>query len=108
MLGKAMELCSANFGVLNTYDGKLFHTGATYGLPPDYDEYRRKQPLDYGPGTAPARLLQGEAFVEIDDLLDSAPIETAIPTAERWSISEARAACSPCPCSRTTASSAMS
>ena len=71
MLGKAMELCSANFGVLNTYDGKLFHTGATYGLPPDYDEYRRKQPLDYGPGTAPARLLQGEAFVEIDDLLDS-------------------------------------
>jgi GAF domain-containing protein len=71
MLGKAMELCSANFGVLNTYDGKLFHTGATYGLPPDYDEHRRKQPLDYGPGTAPARLLQGEAFVEIDDLVDS-------------------------------------
>ena len=71
MLAKAMQLCSANFGVLNTYDGKQVHTAATYGLPPAYDEYRRKQPLDYGPGTAPARLLQGEPFVEIDDLLES-------------------------------------
>ena len=71
MLGKAMQLCSANFGVLNTYDGKLFVTAASYGLPPAYDEYRRKQPLEYGPGTAPVRLLQGEPFVEIDDLLES-------------------------------------
>jgi GAF domain-containing protein len=71
MLGKAMQLCSANFGVLNTYDGKLFHTAATYGLPPAYDEHRRRQPLDYGPGTAPARLLQGEPVVEIEDLLES-------------------------------------
>ncbi len=68
MLAKAMQLCSANFGVLNTYDGKLFTTAATYGLPPAYEEYRRRQPLEYGPGTAPARLLQGEPFVEIDDL----------------------------------------
>ncbi len=71
MLAKAMQLCSANFGVLNTYDGKLFHSAATYGLPPAYDEYRRKQPLDYGPGTAPARLLQGEPMVEIDELLET-------------------------------------
>ncbi|SHM01147.1 GAF domain-containing protein [Bradyrhizobium lablabi] len=71
MLGKAMQLCGAAFGVLNTFDGAMFHTAATYGLPPAYDEYRRKQPLDYGPGTAPARLLQGEPTVEIYDLLDS-------------------------------------
>ena len=71
MLRKAMQLCSANFGVLNTYDGKAFHTAATYGLPPAYDEYRRKQPQEYGPGTAPARLLQGEPFVEIGDLIES-------------------------------------
>ena len=68
MLAKAMQLCSANFGVLNTYDGTRFATAATYGLPPAYDEYRRRQPLEYGPGTAPARLLQGEPFVEIDNL----------------------------------------
>jgi two-component system NtrC family sensor kinase len=71
MLGKAMQLCGADFGVLNTFDGNVFHTAATYGLPPAYDEYRRKQPLDYGPGTAPARLLHGEPIVEIHDLLDS-------------------------------------
>jgi GAF domain-containing protein len=71
MLGKSMQLCGADFGVLNTYDGSRFHTAATYGLPPAYDEFRRRQPLDYGPGTAPARLLQGEPHVEILHLLDS-------------------------------------
>jgi two-component system, NtrC family, sensor kinase len=71
MLGKAMDLCAADFGVLNTFDGELFHTAATRGLPPAYDEYRRNQPLEYGPGTAPARLLQGEPIVEIPDLRES-------------------------------------
>ncbi len=71
MLSKAMQLCGADFGVLNTFDGELFHTAATRGLPPAYDEYRRSQPLEYGPGTAPARLLQGEPIVEIADLVGS-------------------------------------
>ncbi len=71
MLGKAMQLCSANFGVLNTYDGQAFLTEATYGLPPAYDEFRRRQPLEYGAATAPARLLQGEPFVEFTDLPES-------------------------------------
>jgi len=71
MLGKAMDLCAADFGVLNTFDGELFHTAATRGLPPVYDEYRRSQPLEYGPGTAPARLLQGEPIVEVPDLRES-------------------------------------
>jgi signal transduction histidine kinase len=71
MLSKAMQLCGASFGVLNTYDGGQFHTAATYGLPAAYDEFRRKKPLNYGPATAPARLLKGEAFVEIADLLES-------------------------------------
>ena len=71
MLSKAMYLCGANFGVLNTFDGEVFRTGATYGLPPAYDEYRRSRALDYGPGTAPARLLEGEPHVELVDLLES-------------------------------------
>ena len=71
MLSKAMHLCGANFGVLNTFDGEVFRTGATYGLPPAYDEYRRSRALDYGPGTAPARLLEGEPHVEFVDLLES-------------------------------------
>ena len=71
MLEKAMQLCSANFGVLNTFDGTRFHTAATHGLPSAYDDYRRAQPLDYAPSTAPARLLSGAPFVELLDLLDS-------------------------------------
>ena len=71
MLDKAMDLCGADFGVLNTFDGEVFHTAATRGLPSAYDQYRRSQPLDYGPNTAPARLLSGEPFVEVIDLLET-------------------------------------
>jgi GAF domain-containing protein len=71
MLDKAMQLCGADFGVLNTFDGELFHTRATRGLPPAYDEYRRSRPQEYGPGTAPSRLLNGEPIVEVHDLLES-------------------------------------
>ncbi|MCK1570798.1 GAF domain-containing protein [Bradyrhizobium sp. 174] len=71
MLDKAMDLCAADFGVLNTFDGELFHTAATRGLPPAYDEYRRNRPLEHGPGTAPARLLRGEPIVEVSDLRES-------------------------------------
>jgi GAF domain-containing protein len=71
MLNKAMQLCGADFGVLNTFDGAQFHTAATYGLPPAYDAFRRRQAIDYGPGTAPARLLRGEPHVEITDLIDT-------------------------------------
>ncbi len=71
MLGKAMQLCRTDFGVLNTYDGQAFHTVATRGLPAAYDAYRRAQPQIYGPGSAPVRLLQGEPMVEIADLLES-------------------------------------
>jgi signal transduction histidine kinase len=71
MLDKAMQLCEADFGVLNTFDGQSFHTAATRGLPSNYDAHRRSQPLRYGPGTAPAQLLEGDEFVEIADLLDS-------------------------------------
>ena len=72
MLDKAMRLCGAQFGVLNTYDGNTtFRTAATRGLPPAYDAYRLHNSLDYGPGTAPARLLGGEPTVHIVDLMDS-------------------------------------
>ncbi|MDA9441186.1 hypothetical protein XH98_19225 [Bradyrhizobium sp. CCBAU 51745] len=79
MLGKAMQLCGADFGVLNTYDGERFETAATRGLPPAYDEYRGSRPLDYGPGTAPVRLLQGEPYVELVDLMDSEAYRTGEP-----------------------------
>jgi GAF domain-containing protein len=79
MLGKAMQLCGANFGVLSTFDGSRVHTEATYGLPPAYEEYRRNRTLEYGPGTGLYRLTQGEAFVEIEDLVDSEPYRRGDP-----------------------------
>ena len=109
MLGKAMQLCSANFGVLNTYDGKAFHTAATYGLPPAYDEYRRRQPLEYGPGTGAARAsCRASRSSKSPICSNPKPTATASRTAARWSISAARAACWPCRCSRTSAWSATS
>ena len=71
MLDKAMYLCEAAFGELTTYDGKTFKTAATRGLPEAYTTYRLRDPPSYGPGTAPARLLDGEPIVHIVDLLDS-------------------------------------
>src|SRR5437588_1310789 len=71
MLDKAMLLCGAQFGVLNTYDGTAFHTAAMRGLPPAYAAYRLQHSLDYGRGTAPARLLQGEPVVHLLDLQES-------------------------------------
>jgi len=79
MLGKAMHLCGADFGVLNTFDGELFRTAATRGVPPAYEKYRQNRTLEYGPGTAPARLLQGEPLVEIYDLLESDAYRTGEP-----------------------------
>ncbi|MFL4968069.1 MAG: GAF domain-containing protein, partial [Xanthobacteraceae bacterium] len=47
------------------------HTAAMRGLPPAYAAYRFQHSLDYGPGTAPARLLQGEPVVHLLDLQES-------------------------------------
>jgi two-component system, NtrC family, sensor kinase len=71
MLDKAMRLCEAQFGVLNTYDGTSFRTAAMHGLPPAYAAHRLESSLEYGASTAPARLLLGEPLVQILDLKDS-------------------------------------
>jgi GAF domain-containing protein len=68
MLDKAMRLCEASFGQLTTYDGERFQTAATRGVPMAFAEFRRHNPPDYGPGTAPARILDGEPVVHVSDL----------------------------------------
>jgi two-component system NtrC family sensor kinase len=70
MLAKAMRLCEAAFGHLDTYDGTLFHTSAMRGVPIAYAEYRRNNPPNYGPGTGPARMLAGERIVHHLDMMD--------------------------------------
>src|SRR5215472_13771556 len=70
MLEKAMRLCEAAFGHLDTYDGNSFHTSAIRGVPIACAEYRRNNPPNYGPGTGPARMLAGERIVHHLDMMD--------------------------------------
>src|SRR5262249_3666383 len=42
MLGNAVRICEATFGVLFRYDSGAFHAAASLGLPPDYAEYVRR------------------------------------------------------------------
>jgi two-component system, NtrC family, sensor kinase len=68
MLEKAMHLCEAAFGQLAAYDGERFRTSATRGVPAAFAEYRRNNPPNYGPGTTPSRILEGERVICTDDL----------------------------------------
>jgi len=70
MLGKAMTLCEAAFGFLNTYDGSRFHRIAERGVPAAFAQFRKEGPATYGPGTFPARLLAGEQVVHVIDAKD--------------------------------------
>src|ERR1051325_6532029 len=79
MLEKAMRLCEAAFGQLATYDGERFHTAATHGVPTAFAEYRRNNPPVYGPGTTPARILEGERVICTDDLKAEMPYERGEP-----------------------------
>jgi GAF domain-containing protein/two-component sensor histidine kinase len=68
MLEKAMRLCGAAFGELQTYDGERFTEAAMRGLPARYAEFRTSKTHVYGAGTVPARLLAGERPVHVLDI----------------------------------------
>jgi PAS domain S-box-containing protein len=70
MLEKALDLCSAAFGVLWTYDGEFTHAAAIRGATAEYREFL-SAPHRPGPGSAQLRLIQGERFVHLADLADS-------------------------------------
>jgi GAF domain-containing protein len=69
MLEKALRLCGADFGLINTYDGERFHHAADHGVPAAFAENRRRHSLAFGPGTAPARFIAGENLVHNVDLM---------------------------------------
>ncbi len=79
VLSKAMTLCDAAFGIFNTFDGQSFHTVAAQGVPGPFMQYRSSGPPDYGPGTAPGRLLGGEKWVHVVDMADSDTYRTGDP-----------------------------
>jgi GAF domain-containing protein len=69
MLDKALHLCGAAFGYLATYDGERFHHVGGRGLPPAFANFLREW-RPWEPGSAALRLVRGEAFVHIADLLE--------------------------------------
>jgi GAF domain-containing protein len=69
MLDKALKLCGAAFGILNTYDGVRFDVGAMRGVPAEVEAVLRSaQPSAHGVG---AGVLQGEDVLRIDDFAQS-------------------------------------
>src|SRR5437764_2318298 len=71
ILDKAHRLGGIDFGALWTFDGEHFRMVAKHGLPPDFREFLEQ----YVPNrqqaepTAFGRLLRGERFVHVPDLL---------------------------------------
>jgi signal transduction histidine kinase len=65
IIGKAVQVCQAQFGGLLTFDGELFHLfDRTLSV-------EQPAPLRPDPGSALAALVDGGAFVHIADLLAS-------------------------------------
>jgi GAF domain-containing protein len=69
MLDKAMRLCTAAFGYLETYDGESFSPVAWRGLPARYAEYLpgRDRPETSG---SYAQIVGGAPFVHVADLME--------------------------------------
>src|SRR6516165_10955011 len=69
ILEKALRVCEAAFGFIASYDGEQFHTIAGRGLPPGFAEILRT-PYRPPQGAPAQRLIDGESFVHIGDILE--------------------------------------
>jgi GAF domain-containing protein/HAMP domain-containing protein len=67
MLEKAVRLCEADFGLMQTYDAEAFHTMAHHNLPPQFVEFLRA-PFRPAPGMASERIVRGEDVVTFADI----------------------------------------
>jgi GAF domain-containing protein len=71
MLEKALSLCEASFGIMNTYEGERLLRVAEPGLTPAYNQWREANPLaspSTGIPVSLRRLIAGERVVHIADL----------------------------------------
>jgi GAF domain-containing protein len=69
MLERALRVCEGAFGFIATYDGERFHTMAGRGVPPAFAEILRT-PYRPPQGAPAQRLIDGESFVQIADILE--------------------------------------
>jgi signal transduction histidine kinase len=65
---RAMRVCDAAFGMMNTYDGEMFHIAALRGVPPRLaDALREPRPAD-DKRPVHQRLVRGESLIQIADV----------------------------------------
>jgi adenylate cyclase len=63
-----MHLCEAAFGILFTYDGERFNTGALRGVPDALADFLRRNPPQPGRYNALRQIADGEDVVQITDM----------------------------------------
>jgi adenylate cyclase len=79
LLEKAVGLCEAAFGSMLLYNGERFDTVAVHGVPAAFADYVKTNRPVHGPGTGPARILDGERVVYIADLAEGEPYRAGDP-----------------------------
>ncbi len=87
MLDKALRLCEASFGIMNTYDGERIHRVAERGLPAAFSEWRQARPMDGSPGANPSslqRLIGGESVIHTADLMTQDAHQAGDPNARAF------------------------
>jgi GAF domain-containing protein len=68
ILEHATRICNANFGLIYSYDGKLFHNAATRNVPQALREFHRQRgPFQPPAGTSLDRLLKTQNVITIAD-----------------------------------------
>jgi two-component system, NtrC family, sensor kinase len=67
LLEKAVRLCEADFGLIQSYDGEAFHAMAHHNSPPQFVEFLRT-PFRPTPGLASDRIVRGDNVVTFADI----------------------------------------
>ena len=80
MLENAVRLCDAKFGNINRWDGEALHLVATYNVPPDFAEFRKRTPFRPGPENPISRMLMTKTVIHFHDLATEHGYIERIPT----------------------------
>src|SRR5450756_633302 len=74
MLENAVRICGAKFGNLWLREGKNFRIGATYGAPPAFQDYLRREPVLYpDPRLGLGRMIGTKETYQISDIAATPP-----------------------------------
>src|SRR5262249_50877197 len=69
LVRSSAELCDADMSFIIRPDGEFNRSIASYGGPPDYDEYLTNNPIRSGRGSVTGRVLLNGTTTQIEDVL---------------------------------------